>query len=124
MYPQPSTPSRPERPRSEQNSLRRRRVVLWIVAVTAFLAASAYVVGGRELMRRFLQVRSNATAALQPPTPADMQRAVADTGATRETTVVSRVSLPIMAVLIGSILVIVISLFYLTGRPRAKRAHD
>jgi hypothetical protein len=99
--------------------------VLWIVAVAAFLAASAYAIGGRELMRRLLQVRSNATAALQPPTPAEMQRAVADTGATREKqTEVSRVSIPMMAVLIGSILVIVVSLFYLTGRSRTKRAHD
>jgi len=95
---------------------------MWLVALVAIIGASVYVIGGREFLRRFLQVRTNANAALQPPTQAELQRAPADTAQSQTDSDVSHVTIGVMALWIAGIIVVFVALFFWTGRrPRKLR---
>jgi CHASE3 domain sensor protein len=102
-------------------------VATWGLAIAAFAIASTYAVGGRDVFRQMIrrgrEVRSQATAALQPPTQAEIQRAAQDAAATasRTETGVSPISLAHIAVWVGCILIIIVAMFYLTGRAQPKR---
>jgi hypothetical protein len=88
-----------------------------VTAVCLFAAGAAYVIGGHEFVRKLLQVRSSATAALQPPTQAEMQRAAQDTvAAPTADTGVPPVSLRIILMWSGAVVVGAIALFFATGR--------
>lgn len=77
----------------------------------------------RDLVRRSREVRSQATAALQPPTQAEMQRVTVDTTTARvQAFSGTPVSLGLVTAWIGGILIVVVAMFYLTGRaPRSRR---
>ena len=112
-----------------QTSRRWRRGIAWIIGVVAFAAASTYVVGGREFVRQLMQrgraVRSQAAAALQPPTPSDIQRATTlDTASALPTGRGPAVSVGFVASWIGSVLAIAVAMFYVTGRAPRKRRRD
>ena len=97
-----------------------------MIAGLAFVLASAYAVGGPQLLRRFLQMRSRATAALQPPTDVDMQRAAVQaaqdsvTRAQRIESIPEPASLGFIVGMIGVILLIAVVMFYVTGRRQVK----
>lgn len=76
----------------------------------------------RQLIRRGREARSQAAAALQPPTQAELQRVTVDTpSATSQPNVGNPVSIRLVALWIGSILTIVVAMFYITGRAPRKR---
>ena len=88
--------------------------------------AATYVIGGQELVRQLIrrsrEIRSQAATALQPPTPAQMQRVVTDTPrAAPATSAGTPVSIGLVASWIGSVMIVVVALFYLTGRAPRKR---
>jgi len=89
--------------------------------------AATYVVGGQELVRQLIrrsrEMRSQAATALQPPTQAEMQRAVTDTArATPPTSSGTPVSIGLVASWIGSVMIVAVAMFYLTGlAPRKRR---
>ena len=97
-------------------------MLAWIVGVALFFAGAVYAVGGARLVRQLLQVRRVAATALQPPSDAAMQRAVeaaAQDSAARATAAERGprpVSIAFIALSIGSVLVVVIAAFYITGR--------
>jgi hypothetical protein len=94
----------------------------------AFAAAAVYVVGGREFVRRMVQVRSRATAVLQPPTQAEMQRAsqtgVGATASQTDANLPKPASLGMMATWIGTILIVVVVLFVVTAWYPRRREGD
>jgi hypothetical protein len=93
-----------------------------LTAVCLFAAGAVYVIGGHEFLRKLLQVRSSATAALQPPTQAEMQRASQDTAAAATTdTGVPSVSLRIILIWSGAVVVAAVALFFATGRAQERR---
>jgi hypothetical protein len=100
------------------------RIVLWIVGGVAIIAAAAYAIGGRQLLRNLLSARSRAAAMLQPPSPAELQSAAA-ASPTNTTSVsalpqVPPVSIGHILLWVSLILVSVVVLFYATGRPRRR----
>ena len=119
MYSDEREPSRPAR---------RRRVLAWIVGVALFVAASTYAIGGRGFVRELLRIRFRARQALQPPSDAEMQRATeraAEDSANRAAAMEDMpqpVSLGVMAISTGTILVIAVAAFYITGRKPRRRA--
>ena len=127
MYPEPETPSRPERPEESRGARRTLTLVAaWIAGTVAFLTAAAYAVLGRDFLRPLLRFRTRAASriesALQPPTQAEIATARA-----RATTDTASVQLNertdaappefIIAFLLGILLAAFIA-FYLTGRSR------
>jgi hypothetical protein len=99
---------------------------VWVIAVCVFAAGAVYAVGGRQFVRRLLQVRSQATAALQPPTQAEMQRATQNaagaTASQTDTNLPPPASLGLMAIWIGTILIVVVVMIVVTGHyPRRRR---
>ena len=94
-----------------------------MIAVSLFLVGAVYVVGGREFVRRILQVRSRATQALQPPTQAEMQRAAADTAASNTTNDadVPPVSVRVILIWSGVVLGVAVAAFFVSGRARDQR---
>ena len=103
------------------------RVLLWMLGGVAIIAAAAYAIGGRQLLRNLLRARSRAAALLQPPTPAELQSAAASSP-TATTSVsalpqVAPVSIGHILVWVSLILVAIVVLFYVTGR-RARRRVD
>jgi hypothetical protein len=103
-------------------------MLMWFIAVCAFTAGAVYVIGGREFVRGLLRARSRATAALQPPTQAEMQRAAQGTaGATASQTdaiLPPPASPRVMAIWIGSTLIVVVALFVLTAHYPRRRRRD
>ena len=99
---------------------------MWTLGVVGFLVASAYSVGGpdvfRQLVRRSRDIQSQAAAALQPPTQAQVQAATVDTN-----TMAARidqaepVSMTFVVLSIGGVLGLAVALFYITGRQRNSR---
>jgi hypothetical protein len=122
LYSEPQPPSRADAAPPRRG---RRRALWWILGIVAFLAASIYVVGGPELMRNMLrrgrQARAQATAALQPPSQAEVQAASPQDTATAPPTGIPPVTIGTMAMWIGGILLIAVALFYYTGRDSRKR---
>jgi len=103
-----------------------RRRLAWGVAVVAFAVAATYVIGGQELVRQLIrrsrEVRAQAATALQPPTQAEMQRVVTDTArAGSQEFSGTPVSIGLVASWIGSVMIVVVAMFYLTGRAPRKR---
>ena len=100
------------------------RIVLWIVGGAAVLAAAAYAIGGRQLVRNLLRVRSRAADMLRPPSPADLQSAAANspTNTTSVNTLpqVPPVSIAHILLWVTLILAAIVVLFYATGRPRRR----
>lgn len=71
-------------------------------------------------------MQSTATAALQPPTQAEIQRATEDTARAPAgpETGVAPISIGVMALWIASILIFVSALVFLTGRDPRKPRRD
>jgi len=51
-----------------------RSKLVWLVAAVAFVVAASYALGGDDVFR---QMRARLRAFMEPPTPAQVQRAVA-----------------------------------------------
>ena len=88
--------------------------------------AATYVIGGQELVRQLIRrsrdLRSQAATVLQPPTQADIQRVATDTArAAPPTSSGTPVSIGLVASWIGSVMIVVVAMFYLTGRAPRKR---
>jgi len=102
------------------------RVLAWVAGTAAVVAAAAYAIGGRQLFRNLLRARSRAAAFLQPPTQEEMQRATAQNPASTTSVsalqTVAPVTITEIVVWVVAILVVIILLFYITGRPRRQRA--
>jgi hypothetical protein len=101
------------------------RVLLWVLGGVAVIASAAYAIGGRQLLRNLLHARSRAAALLQPPTPAELQSAAA-ASPTSTTSVsalpqVAPVSIGHILLWVSLILVVIVVLFYVTGRPARRR---
>ena len=100
------------------------RLVLWLVGGVALLAAAAYAIGGRQLVRNLLRARSRAAAMLQPPSAADLQGAAANspsnTTSVNTLPQVPPVSITHILLWVALILVAIVVLFYATGRPRKR----
>lgn len=122
MYSEAQPPSRPEGDASASARRKGRRAIAWIVGVALFIAGAVYAVGGTRLLRQLLQVRRAASAALQPPSDAAMERAVE--AAARDSArraeeaegAPKPVSIAFISLSIAGILIVVISAFYITGR--------
>jgi hypothetical protein len=127
LYSRSQPPSRPDTASASAPS--RRNALLWTVGIILFFAGAVYAVGGASVVRQFLQVRRAATAALQPPSDAAMQRAVeaAARDSTRRAEAAADqpkpVSVAFIALSIGSIVAVVIGAFYVTGRAPRRDTH-
>lgn len=107
------------------------RAFLWTTGVAAFLALSAYAVGGRSVFRRILQLRTRAFTrieeSLQPPTQAEITaaaaRAARDTASVMAEDKPPSASAAFIVTGIAIVLLLAFSAFYLSGRrARARRA--
>jgi hypothetical protein len=101
------------------------RALAWLTGTVAVVAAAAYAIGGRQLFRNLLRARSRAAAFLQPPTQDELQRATASNPASTTSVsalqTVPSVTIGHIVIWVAAILVIIVVLFYVTGRPRKQR---
>lgn len=99
---------------------------MWVTAAVTFIVAATYVIGGQELVRQLIrrsrEMRSQAATVLQPPTQAELQRVATDTARTApEAPSGTPVSIGLVASWIGGVMIVVVAMFYATGRAPRKR---